>query len=107
GRPGNPGETLRRRRAGAVLRVPAAGLGARPRADARAGTAGRGRRGRARPGLRRRESGAMSSVPGRGAGILAAMRGGLAAPLVVLALLALVVVPLSPVLLVRKARVAG
>ena len=41
----------------------------------------------------------MSSVPGRGAGILAAMRGGLAAPLVVLALLAMVVVPLSPVLL--------
>src|SRR5690606_20322019 len=92
GRPGNPGETLRRRRAGAVLRLPAAGLGARPRADARAGTAGRGRRGRARPGRRRRESGAMSSVPGRGAGILAAMRGGLAAPLVVLVMLAVVYV---------------
>ena len=41
----------------------------------------------------------MSSVPGRGAGILSAMRGGLAAPVVVLALLAMVVVPLSPLVL--------
>src|SRR5690606_29277517 len=110
GRPGNPGETLRRRRAGAVVRLPAAGLGARPRADAGAGRAGRGRRwragssrgraGRRWAGRRRgRGSVAMSSRTGGAGGILSPMRAGVAAPVVVLALLAMVIVPLSPLVL--------
>ncbi len=41
----------------------------------------------------------MSTVPGRGAGILSILRTGAAAPLVVLALLAMVIVPLAPVVL--------
>ena len=41
----------------------------------------------------------MSSLPGRGGGILSTMRTGAAAPVVVLALLAMVIVPLSPVVL--------
>ena len=41
----------------------------------------------------------MSSMPGRGAGILSVLRSGAAAPLVVLALLAMVIVPLAPIVL--------
>ena len=41
----------------------------------------------------------MSSVPGRGALILSSLRNGAAAPVVVLALLAMVIVPLAPIVL--------
>ncbi len=41
----------------------------------------------------------MSSVPGRGAVILSSLRNGAAAPVVVLAILAMVIVPLPPLLL--------
>ena len=41
----------------------------------------------------------MSSVPGRGAVILSSLRNGAAAPVVVLAILAMVIVPLAPIVL--------
>jgi flagellar biosynthesis protein FlhA len=41
----------------------------------------------------------MSASPGRGAGILAMLRNGAAAPVVVLAMLAMVIVPLAPIVL--------
>ncbi|MGY1407971.1 flagellar biosynthesis protein FlhA [Luteimonas sp. A611] len=41
----------------------------------------------------------MSSVPGRGALILSSLRNGAAAPVVVLAILAMVIVPLAPIVL--------
>ena len=41
----------------------------------------------------------MSSLPGRGAVILSSLRSGAAAPVVVLALLAMVIVPLAPIVL--------
>ena len=39
----------------------------------------------------------MSAVAGRGAALLAGLRNGAAAPIVVLALLAMVIVPLAPI----------
>src|SRR5690606_17287217 len=41
----------------------------------------------------------MSSLPGRGGGVASSMRSGAAAPVIVLAMLAMVVVPLSPLVL--------
>ena len=46
----------------------------------------------------------MSALPGRGSAIVSSLRSGAAAPVVVLALLAMVIVPLAPIVLDRPGR---